>query len=267
MNNLAVRLALLPLLFFCLSAGAQSAKPKSRYIVVVGMLSEAKVAQGPKVTVITGAMRENELRERLAKMDTSDVKGVISFGVAGGLNPDLKVGQLIIPQSVVFNGRSWECSKELSADLRARSSRAGVSAVTGVIAGSEEMGVGTTEWRLQFQKQTGGQAVDMETHIAAEFAASRNIPFAAVRVLSDAVGDEFPPAALLPLDEKGDVQFGKVMGSVVKNPLQIGALMRVGRNFNASMDVLKTVRKGLDPLFGTQPSQAQAEVNDRNTSF
>ena len=47
-----------------------------------------------------------------------------------------------------------------------------------------------------FRANTNAQATDMETHIAARAAHARNIPFAALRVISDAHDHTLPPAAL-----------------------------------------------------------------------
>ena len=258
-------LALITLSIALTVRAADTAHPQARYLIVVGMASEAKIALGENVFVVTGAMREQSLRATLSKLDTTGFKAVISFGVAGGLRPQLKVGDLIIPDQVVSNGRTWNCSPALNSDIRAGVARAGVPSIGGIIVGTSELASGSDKWRASLRAQTHGEAVDMETQVAAEFAASRGLPFAAIRTLSDAVGGGgLPPAALLPLDENGDVQMGDVFGSILSDPSQIGALIKVGNDFKKATSALARVRRSLDSMFGVPPPAPPAPAREEN---
>jgi hypothetical protein len=75
---------------------------------------------------------------------------------------------------------------------------------------------------------TGALAVDMESQIAARFAAARGLKLAALRVISDDARHTLPPAALVAMTPEGGIALGRVLWSVVKNPLQIPALVRTG---------------------------------------
>lgn len=230
-----------------------AASAAGKYIVVVGMASEAKVAKGDNAIVVVGAMRSKTLRAKLEAIDTSNVAGVISFGVAGGLDEKLKVGALIVPKAVLFEGGALPVSAELSATIRASVQGKGLDAHGDMtLVGIDSLATGTTEFRQELHKQTGAHVVDMESHIAAQFAASRQLPFAVVRTLSDTVGDVMPPAAMLELGENGEVQLGKVMASIGRNPFQIAALIRTGRNFKAGLETLKKSRSALSFLFGRE---------------
>jgi adenosylhomocysteine nucleosidase len=247
----AIDMNYLPLFtLFVLSVGvAQAVEPKlpikDHYIVVVGMASEASIAKDTNAVVVVGALRSDKLRADLNKLDISHVKGVISFGVAGGLNPQWAVGDLIVPSEINFQRRHFPTSKTLSDEIRAKVSASGVKPRDGVIAGVETMTDSNVEWRKKLRAETKGDAVDMESHIAAEFAERNGLPFTAVRVLSDAVGDTFPSAARTNLDAKGGVQGSLVFKELLKDPFQMGSLLKIGRNFNSATDVLKQVRPGL----------------------
>ena len=58
-------------------------------LIVTGLVQEARIAAGPGMTVICSSSNPRQLRALLAGFDPSTVRGVISFGVAGGLEPDL----------------------------------------------------------------------------------------------------------------------------------------------------------------------------------
>ena len=65
---------------------------------------------------------------------------------------------------------------------------------------------------------TGALAVDMESQVAARFAAARNLPLAALRVISDDASHVLPPAALVAMKPDGGIALGRVLGSLLRNP-------------------------------------------------
>ena len=73
---------------------------------------------------------------------------------------------------------------------------------------------------------TGALAVDMESEVAARFAAARGLKLAALRVISDDASHTLPPAALVAMTPDGGIALGRVLWSLAKNPLQLGALIR-----------------------------------------
>src|ERR1044072_3077683 len=69
-------------------------------IVVVGMDFEARIAAGLGVPVICGGDGRN-LDSTLARPMAAGCGGLISFGVAGGLAPELKPGTCVIGSSIL----------------------------------------------------------------------------------------------------------------------------------------------------------------------
>ena len=69
-------------------------------IVVVGMVFEARIAAGLGARVICGGDGHN-LAPSLTRAMAAGCGGVISFGVAGGLAPDLKPGTCVIGSSIL----------------------------------------------------------------------------------------------------------------------------------------------------------------------
>ena len=58
-------------------------------LIVTGLVQEARIAAGPGMTVICSSSDPQQLRALLTVFDPSTIRGVISFGVAGGLDPSL----------------------------------------------------------------------------------------------------------------------------------------------------------------------------------
>ena len=59
--------------------------------------------------------------------------------------------------------------------------------------------------------ETGAVAVDMESHIAAAYAAEAGLPFAALRVVSDPAGRALPALAMAAIKPNGDIDLRKVL--------------------------------------------------------
>src|SRR5215218_10108649 len=111
-------------------------------LIVTGLVQEARIAAGPGLTVICSSSDPRQLRSLLTNFDPLSVRGVISFGVAGGLDPALKSGDVVVATEVMAGGNRWLSASALSEELiigaglgRQRVIRGGVAGVEHVVAG------------------------------------------------------------------------------------------------------------------------------------
>jgi Nucleoside phosphorylase len=106
--------------------------------------------------------------------------------------------------------------------------------------------VATVGEKQALHLQTHAHAVDMESHIVARVSARRGLPFAVLRVISDAATDRLPPAALCGMRSDGSMAIGAVLGSLARNPIQLPALVRTAwhaqRGFRALLRCYRSVR-------------------------
>jgi adenosylhomocysteine nucleosidase len=61
-------------------------------------------------------------------------------------------------------------------------------------------------------------------------AARHGLPFAVVRVICDPAGRALPPLALAALDGQGRIGAGRVLGSLLRHPGQVPALLELARD-------------------------------------
>jgi adenosylhomocysteine nucleosidase len=64
------------------------------------------------------------------------------------------------------------------------------------------------------------------------------VPFAVLRAVADPADRDLPPAAVTALSEAGKIKGGKVLGSVLRQPGQIGELVLLARNAAAARSAL-----------------------------
>ncbi len=210
-------------------------------LVLVGLAQEAAIAQGPGVIVLMSDSDPSHLRSLLATFQASSVRAVISFGIAGGLDPNTAPGTLMVANEViaVTGGQTWTADPALSAEIMARLQAGNVPASFGLFAGSDSLTADNTPAaKIATKQATGADEIDMESHIAAEFAQTNALPFAAIRAISDPQSVGLPPAALLPIQSNGQPDILAILGSVVTDPSQIPLLLQTYADSQASFDAL-----------------------------
>lgn len=197
--------------------------------------------------VCSGADTEG-LRAALERTQGFALAGVVSFGIAGGLEPGLRSGDVVIGSAVVVaDGPRYEADPKLSAILTEGLAASGGKIVSGVIVGVEAP-VLNPEAKAALRAKTGAVVVDMETHIAAEFAARRRLPLAVVRVVSDPATRALPPLATTAVTPDGGVDFKAVFRSLAHEPGQIGDLILAGLDARKAFSTLGRCGRLLGPL-------------------
>jgi hopanoid-associated phosphorylase len=213
-------------------------------IAVTGLAFEASIAAGTGVTVVRG-IDSRRLKAALESTVSRAVRGIISFGIAGGLEPDLAPGHWVVPSGVVIGGRRVPTCPHWSRRLRDMMPGARGGDIAGVDAP-----VATPQDKRALHRGTGATAVDMESHVAAEVAASLGLPFAAFRIIIDPVHRELPPAALVGLRPDGRPDIPEVLRSVARRPGQLPGLVLTAFDAQKARGALLRSRRLLGPHFG-----------------
>src|SRR5262249_36391766 len=85
-------------------------------IVVVGLEFEARIAAGPGTQVICSGDGRH-LAAALSRAITHDCRGLVSFGVAGGLAPELQPGDCVVGSAVLSGSARLETDRHWSREL------------------------------------------------------------------------------------------------------------------------------------------------------
>jgi adenosylhomocysteine nucleosidase len=180
----------------------------------------------------------------LTVFDPSTIRGVISFGVAGGLDPTLKSGDVVVATEVLAGDTRWLAGLPLNEELIASMTLGRRRVVRGGLAGVEQV-IPARAAKAALRSETGAAAVDMESHIAAAYAAEAGLPFAALRVISDPATRALPALAMTAIKPNGEIDLRKVLRGVARNPRTLRALVSTGIDFNRALRSLRGCRSFL----------------------
>jgi hopanoid-associated phosphorylase len=213
--------------------------PSSRLLFVSGLKREAAIAHAPDVLAICGGAAT--LRARLAAA-TAHMGLTVSFGICGGLDPSLRSGDIVIGTQVVTEDSSVMTDERVAVALAARLTAAGERVSLGVVAGVDAP-VLTRAAKAELRRATKAASVDMESQIAARFAADRNAPFAILRVVSDPAGRDLPPLVMKAVKSDGSVDLAVVAYGVMTSPAQTRGLLVGARDSSAAFAALRRCRR------------------------
>ena len=210
-------------------------------LIVTGLVQEARIAAGPGMIVICSSSDPNQLRALLATLDSSTFRGVISFGVAGGLDPSLKSGDVVVATEVLAGDTRFLAGLALNEELIARADAASPARRP---RWSRRRGTGDCGDRLQgraaFGDGRGGGRYGKS--YCSSLCRKAGLPFAALRVISDPASRSLPALAKSAIKPNGDIDLGKVLRGVARNPTTLRALVSTGLDFNRALRSLRGCR-------------------------
>jgi len=215
--------------------------------VVTGAAFEARIAAGEDIAVICSGGDPARLRRLLAGLDPASYRAVISFGLAGGLDPALRPGDLVVASDVAAKAESWHAALALTASLASALHPKGTTLQR--LAGVDAPVMAAAD-KAALRAATGASAVDMESHLVARFAADCNLPWGVLRVICDPAQRGLPPLVLQALKPDGGIDFPAVLKSLVSDPAQIPALIATGRDTWIAVRALRRARRLLGTGFG-----------------
>ncbi len=173
---------------------------------------------------------------------------LLSFGVAGGLDPALRPGTVVLADRLVDPDQSILGTDAEWRDRLLRAGRDRMVMKIGGIAGIDRP-LQNPHDKASLYEATGAVAIDMESCAVARIARDADIPFLAVRAIADPASRTVPEAAIRVLGPDGRTHPLKALRALLTNPAEIWDFALLARDGRAAFAALRRVAL-LGPGFG-----------------
>jgi adenosylhomocysteine nucleosidase len=180
---------------------------KRKVIVLTALEFEARALRGTLAGVEGVEVCRVGLRAGGLPADLSAARCVVMAGLAGALDPSLRVGDLVLDSPV-----------DVACDGVAR---------RGLIHTTQCL-VTTAAEKAELFRKTGALAVDMEQAIVRGALGGGGVPVIGLRAISDPADVAVDPAILRFVDERGSTRTLAVAVAILKRPALIGPLKKLG---------------------------------------
>jgi len=188
---------------------------------------------------------------------------VVSWGIAGGLDPELKPGTVVVPEFVV-DGKSGRLQVDVGwRDRLLAKTESVVPSSGGPMFHADDV-VASPARKHELYERWGAAAVDMESAGVAGVAQDAGVPWLVVRVVGDVADQELPKAVIGLSDENGRLRVAAVAGLVFR-PRLWPTLIALGRaNAAASRNMRRVwAAAGPDLALSVGRNRASGGSSDR----
>jgi adenosylhomocysteine nucleosidase len=171
---------------------------------------------------------------------------LVSWGLAGGLDPAAAPGTIVLPRHVLTSrrGPSYHVDARWQARLVA-ALQPSFPVQQGSLLTSDEVLRGPED-KARAALETGAVAVDMESAGVAEAAAAAGVPFVALRVVADGPGDGLPAGVERWIDERGNRRLAPAVDAALR-PAEWPLLLTLAQRYRAALRRLEAVAERLAP--------------------
>jgi len=212
--------------------------------VICGMAAEAAalgpVSRDPRVRLrVVGADPDRAESEAELLIDAGCTR-LLSWGVCGGLDPELAPGALVIGDGVVEADGTWHALAPLSVATVLGEGSAPPEIAEAALLGVDRALLGQGSKASAFARH-GTAAVDMETHRIARAADRRGVPVVALRAVADPAERELPRFVADAVGPQGRPALGRVLKGLALQPHLLFRLLRLARDRSAALATLRRI--------------------------
>lgn len=172
---------------------------------------------------------------------------LISWGTCVSLVPELKTGDLILPQQVLdHQGNSYQTDSLITGKLKSLL-HAEWPVHEGRLHGVRHM-IADPAQKRSIAATTGAIAADMESGVLAHIAQEQKLAFVAIRAVSDTMNMQIPNAVIHGVNAFGEVQWSSFLIHLIRRPDQIPAMTGLVQGLWRAQAALAQVGKYLPEI-------------------
>jgi len=190
-----------------------------------GMAAEAQIARWAGFDAVVTPRQigqEASLLDMLRRHHEATC--LVSFGLAGGLAPRLRPGDVLISTHVITSHRCWRAPPKFRERMLGLARELG--ALEGAVFSSSTV-IASPQEKAGAWHETGALAVDMESAVVASAANLVGIPFVVMRAIADPATQKLPSAAGISFSSEQGISLHALLGDLLARPRQIPAICTV----------------------------------------
>lgn len=225
----------------------------------------SRLADGSEIITCVGGIGAANAAGAARWLVAEGAGALISAGIAGGLSPEARPGDVIIGEKLVecrggeagwggggVAGESGAETERTTGVIKANALLAeivlkaledhNIPAKRDTIATVDEA-VLTGRGKARLHERTGAAAVDMESYTVAKTAVEAGIPFVALRAICDPAERTISPKLMNTLDADGRPRPLALLGRVLRSPGLVTQLIALRGELNSALSSLKAAWK------------------------
>ena len=197
-----------------------------------------------------GGQGESAAAPAARRLVLAGATALASFGMAGGLDPTLLCGTVLLPaQIAALDDAGLGADVALTSTQWRQRLRAALPASCIACEGkllTSGRPIGRRDAKAAAWRNSRAAAVDMESAAIAHVAGQAGLPFIALRVIVDTAADELP-AAVIAATGGGQIRIGQLLAGLLRTPGDVGALIRLSARYRVASRVLAAVARPGSP--------------------
>lgn len=197
-------------------------------------------------------MGDHAARAAAKGLQANGATALISFGVAGALDSNLRPGDLVLPEAI-HAGKIYPVALDWRDRLQLLLP-SHLSIANGILATSPVTLTSEAEKR-ELATATGACAVDMESGAIAEIAANADMPFLAIRAIIDSIEFSPPPALSDAVYPDGSVNLFDLLKLLWKRSVSLHILFQLATGMRAACNTLSIVARYTHMQLGRSTDQ------------
>lgn len=197
------------------------------------------IYDGIRIAIVQSGVGFAKARQATqAMIDAHRPSWIISAGFSGALQPQMKIGDIVVGTSLVDTH-----GQQLTIDMQMPANPS-QGLYVGRLVTADAI-VRTVEEKRQLAERYQGLAVDLESLAVAQVCQADKIPCLAVRVISDDMSSDLPPEVTSVVGSTGTRRLGAAIGAIWNRPNSVKDMWHLRETATQSAAKLATFLDGI----------------------
>jgi len=211
--------------------------------IIVATDREAEIIKGIVKTdrLIVSGIGAKGVKKAVNWAETRGLKHIVSFGTAGGLSPELKKGDVVIPKKIVgYKEKAVTVDLEWHKRVLSLLKKAPFSLSTEALLSVESV-VAEPVRKKRLYIETGCVSLDMESYPIACACLEKKMHFLCIRAIADTYAMKIPDWLHLCINSSGQFLLDKFIKELLKHPFHTKEVICIGCGFFKARKSLRYV--------------------------